>query len=207
MKSANPELAAGDAGDDLVLHRQRRAGDAEPCIGSATCTSQSSAPVRGVERQERRVQRADEHPIAEHRDAAVERIDLVRVADLLRPLIAPDLPAGGGVERDDRPRPAAGVHDAVDDERHRLEHRTARQLTRPRRLQPAGIVRGDLLQAGIVRALVIAPVGQPVVRLAGGVPEALERQRRRRDRCRDPGSGYSIRPLGGGGLAADKLRM
>ena len=92
-EAADPELAAGDAGDDLVLHRQRRAGDAEALhrIGDLHFPEQRTGP--GVERQERRVERADEDPVAEHRDAAVERVDLVRVADLLRPLIAPDLPS------------------------------------------------------------------------------------------------------------------
>jgi hypothetical protein len=59
-EAANPELPAGDAGDDLVLHRQRRAGDAESLhrIGDLHFPEQRTGPR--VERQERRVQRAHE---------------------------------------------------------------------------------------------------------------------------------------------------
>ena len=131
-EAADPELAAGDAGDDLVLERQRRAGDAESLHRIRHLDFPEQRAGAGVQRQERRVQRADEQAVAEDRHAAVERVDLVRVADLLRALIAPDLAPGRGVQRDDDARRPARIHDAVDHERRRFEHRAARQLPRPR---------------------------------------------------------------------------
>jgi hypothetical protein len=46
----------------------------KPCIVSAICTSPQRQAVSRVERDQRRVERADEHAVAEHRDAAVDRL-------------------------------------------------------------------------------------------------------------------------------------
>ncbi len=72
---------------------------------------------------------------------------------------------------------AAGrIHDAVDDNRRAFEHGIpAEHREAPGRLQLTCVRRGDLRQRGIVRALVVAPVHRPVVRLCARIDQTLIR--------------------------------
>jgi hypothetical protein len=66
-----------------------------------------------------------------------------------------------------------GVHDAVDYDRCRFEPVIARQLDRPARLKLPDVRRVHLFQRRVVPPLIIAPVGEPVLRLGGGLEEAV----------------------------------
>src|SRR5262249_3917200 len=114
-ESARAKLAASNANEDLVLHNQRRAGDAvtEHRIGNLHLPQWTGRS--GVERDERSVERADEEAVAEHRDTAVERIDLVRILDLLRSRVPPNLAPIPRVERHHHTG-LCRVHDAVDND-------------------------------------------------------------------------------------------
>ena len=97
-----------------------------------------------------------------------------RVAHLLLASILPDLQTGLGIEREHLPGSAGGVHDAVDYERCRFEPVTAaRQLDRPSRLKLPDARSVHLFQRGVVPSLIVAPVGEPVLRLGGGVQQAV----------------------------------
>src|SRR5262249_1909517 len=101
QESARAEFAAGDPDEHLVFHVQRRAGDAvtKHRVGDLRFPERQTGSR--VQRDERRVERADEQPLSKHSDAAVEWIDLVRVLDLLLPRVSPDLTPGPRVEGDD----------------------------------------------------------------------------------------------------------
>ena len=138
-EAAERVLAAGVPDDDLVLDDERRAGDVEAFhrVGDLDFPEQQARSR--VEADERRVVRADEQPMAEDRDAAVDHVGLARVADFLRPGEPPDLPSGPRIHRRHGARIAAAraVHHAVDDERRALAHRVARHRRRPRGAKPA----------------------------------------------------------------------
>ena len=147
----------------------------KPSIVSATWTSQRGRPVRASRQTRAASLRADEQPMPEDRDAAVHHVGLPGIADLLLTRVSPDLPPGAGVHRGDRSRVAAArrIHHAVDDERRALAGAVAGHRRRPRGSKPGHVRRSDGRQRGVVRALVIAPVHQPVVRLGCRRAEAL----------------------------------
>ena len=77
MNPFAPNSPPADAGDDLVLQRQRRRRDgvAEHRIDHLCFPQQ--APGARVERHQRGIQRSEEHAISQHRHAPVETIDPV----------------------------------------------------------------------------------------------------------------------------------
>ena len=166
-ETAERVFAAGVADDDLVLHDERRAGDVEAFhrVGDLDLPDGQTRPR--IEADQRRIVGADEQPMAENRDAAVDHVGLAGIADFLLTGVPPDLPPGARVHRGHRAGVAAArrIHHAVDDQRRALAGAVARHRRRPRGAQPGHVGRIDLLQRGVVRALVIAPVHQPVVRL------------------------------------------
>jgi hypothetical protein len=111
--------------------------------------------------------------MAEDGDTAVERVDLVGTANLLLSRISPDLTPGSSIEGSNRAG-LRGVHDAVDNQRRGFQDRFAGHRKRPCGLQLANVGRADLRQRGIVCALEVAPVHQPVVRFSAGIHEPIE---------------------------------
>ena len=145
-------------------------------------------------------------------DAAIDDVGFARVDHLLRTCEPPDLTSRARVDRRHGAGIAAAgaVHHPVHDERGALADVGSRHRCRPRRAEPGHVARVDLLQRGIVRALIVSPVHQPVVRFGSRIAQALvghpSRQRRRggglvriaplqraevRDQVRDLGRGQS----------------
>src|SRR5690349_13391471 len=98
-ETAHAHLAAGDAHDDLVFERERRArhrvslhrvGDGLPLPKHATAAS--------VERNQIIVERSDENATAQHRDTTIERIDLEWIHPLLLAMELPQLQATARIE-------------------------------------------------------------------------------------------------------------
>ena len=109
-------------------------------------------------------------------------------------VIAPQLFAGGGVERVDITPGSRGVHDAVDDDGGRfLAALGIAQVVLPGEAQLLDVLRIDAGQGRVVAAVLVAPAGEPVLRLpvrplqARGI-EVSGRRRRcgggHRSRCR-----------------------
>ena len=101
-ESANAAFGAGDADDDLVLDRERRAGRrvVEPGIGERLLP-QHAAGTR-VERDELRIQRRQEQRGAEDREAAID-LAAAGVDPARHPMfVGPERPSGFRVERDAR---------------------------------------------------------------------------------------------------------
>ena len=88
-------------------------------------------------------------------------------------LVPPELQARLGVEREHLSGSAGCVHDAVDHDRRGFEQRVVRQLHGPAGLKLADVGRVDLLQRRVVPPLIIAPIGEPILRLGGGVAKAI----------------------------------
>ena len=95
-------------------------------------------------------------------------------------LVGPERAAGFRVERDDVALRARDVHHAVHDDRRRLDLGPV-HLEDPLGLEPVDVVGGDLVQAAVVMAPVVAAVGQPVARLRGGVEQPFVGDRQATD--------------------------
>ena len=100
-------------------------------------------------------------------------------------LVVPVLLAGLGVERIDVIERGRHVHDAVDDDRRRLQRLLHFRLENPGRMQLADIRGVDLLAGEVARLIVVAVGVQEVGAVAGRRAELLLRHcRRRRARYR-----------------------
>jgi len=99
-ESTDAIFAARNTGDHHVLHRQRRRSDAvtEHGIGHLGLP-QYRAGAR-IERDQSRIQCAEEDAIPQHRDPAIDAIAFVRIHGLLFPLIFPKHAAGECIARE-----------------------------------------------------------------------------------------------------------
>ncbi len=88
--------------------------------------------------------------------------------------VAPDRAPGARVERRGVVHRAGDEHNAVDDDRRVLDV-GAGELKRPLAPQTFHVFSGDGFEAAVMRALVVAPVREPVLRLFPRVADALER--------------------------------
>ncbi len=170
---ADAVLAARHADDHLVLHHQRRHGQriAERVVRHLRVPDRLAA-LR-VDGHEVRVERAHEQRVAEDRDAAID----LAAADAKRRrqhvVIDPEHAAGLRIERHDVVGRLRQVHDAVDDERRGFERLQRLRLKHPLQLEVLRVGGRDLLQRAVALAHVGAGIGQPVLRLAGGLRKAL----------------------------------
>src|SRR4029077_8925061 len=90
------------------------------------------------------------------------------------PRVTPDWTAGAGIER-------RGIIERPGDEHYAIHYQRSifdigsRELKRPLAAQRTDVGGRDGFQAAVMRALQIAPVSQPVLRLFTGIAQALER--------------------------------
>ena len=175
----NPELSARDPGDDLVLHHQRRRGDAVAQHRVRQLHFPQESPGARVQRHQCGVQRAEEQAVTEDRHAAIDAVDLVLVDHLLLAVITPQLAARACVERQHlragSHRPG-GVHDAVHHRGNRFHDAIAGQLHGPLGLQVFHVAGVDLVQRRVVPPGQVAPIRQVVLRLFRGIANALPAQ-------------------------------
>ena len=140
-RAAPRPLAALRADDDLVLHDQRRAGEADrQLLGVDQLGVPDLLAGLHVERDQPAVDGADEDLAVPERDAAVVGRVRLRRDEFLVELreVGPLHLAGGAVEREDAAVGAGIVQHAVGDERHRLQAaRRAAGLMRPGDLELA----------------------------------------------------------------------
>src|ERR1700734_693478 len=88
-------------------------------------------------------------------------------------VIAPQLPAGRGVQRVYVAPGSRGVNDAVDDDGRRfLAAHGLAQVVLPGKAQLLHILRVDAGEGRVVAAVLVAPTGEPVLRLLVRVPQA-----------------------------------
>ena len=180
--TAEAELAAGTADDHQVLDDQR--GDRAALAGAhvAVHDVEDELAAGRVEGDQVGVEGVHVHLAVAHGDAAVDvpaaQRDVVRGGVL----VAPELLAGGGVDRPELAVRAGDVHDALDHERGGLERvgrRAGVQAVHPGLEHPRGdeLLDGllvDLVEAAEALPVVGAVVGEPVLRLGPGVLDALE---------------------------------
>ena len=177
---ADARLGATHPDNDLAVDCQRRErqGKADIVVGNDRVPAHGTC--RGIERDNMCIEGADINRIIEHRDTAID----LRETDVLgfrvhvgRP--GPEHLAGCCIERRYRARRLGEIHDAVDDDRRRLDQPgTANgrglHLVRPDHFQVCNIVLVDLLQRRITFRTIGARISQPVVRLIRGVDETFE---------------------------------
>ena len=130
-------------------------------------------PTPGVESHEICIRGREEKPSAEYGYTAVHFGAVVRIDRLSAVLVLPDDAAGARIQCEHTPEDTGGVHDAVHHERGRLHWPATGHLPSPACLQVEHIGGGDLLQGRVVSSLIITPIGEPVVRLAMGIADAL----------------------------------
>src|SRR5206468_505763 len=115
-EAADAEFAAGDAGDDLVLDGERRAGRGVANFVVCDLGLPAQAAGAGIERNQARIKAGIVHGVAKHRDAAVDAA--TAQAEILGNLLAvgPVAAASASVQRLDFVGRLGDVHDAVDHE-------------------------------------------------------------------------------------------
>ncbi len=171
-EAANAALRAGDADDDLVLDRERRAGRrvVERRVGDLLLPQHATRS--GVERDQLRVQRRQEQRRSENRQAAIDLaaadVDPRRNADA-RTSRAPGpvsassaITSLGGRVTYITPSTTIGVVSTL-----------GVHLMNPLGPQPVDVVGVDLVQRAVVMAPVVAAVRQPVARLVGRLEQPL----------------------------------
>jgi hypothetical protein len=116
-ETARAKLAAGDAGNDLVLERQRRRSDAValPRIGDLGFPQELTRA--GVQSHQCGVQSAHKQPVAQHCHAPIEAVDLALRRHFLLPLIAPDLQSGFRIDREHLSWQSRRVHHSIHHQR------------------------------------------------------------------------------------------
>ena len=93
-------------------------------------------------------------------------------------MVDPEGAARLGVERHDVVGRLREVHNAVDDQRRRLEFLQRLGLEDPLQLKILDVCGVDLFEGAVALAGVAAGVGQPVLWLVGGMEQALGRDLR-----------------------------
>src|SRR2546428_4560124 len=107
-KTGRAELAAANADDNFIFYDERRARDAvsKHRVRHLCFPYQHSCP--GIDGDDRRVERADEHAISQHSDAAVVWVNLIWIFGLPLARELPDLRTGLCVHCQNRSGLAAG---------------------------------------------------------------------------------------------------
>ena len=126
-----------------------------------------------------RVERRHEQPVAEHREAAVDRSAAGPQVGRQRPAVAPERLAGFRVERPGEVVRPGDVEHAVVDERGCFQRAEGSGLERPLVGEPIHVLRRDLGQRTVPLGGVIAAEHQPLRRVlvAGGEPVGRHRLR------------------------------
>ena len=191
-EAAHPVLAAGHAGEDHPVHHQRRAGDAVAVlpVGDLDLPDHLSAVL--VERHQPGVHGADVDEVSEEGDPAIDGPAAEDAFDLDADLgvVAPQLPAGAGVDREDARLVRGQVDHALVQQRGGLEAAVrAAGGEHPDRMEVPHVVRRDLLQFHVAVGVVVAAVHEPLGGVPGrgleiGVGDALARRRHRPAECR-----------------------
>ncbi len=171
--TAHPELTARASDDDHVLDDERGDGRAlaGPYVPERLIPDERTR--LGVKRGHVGIEGGHEDLPVGHGAAPVDVAAAQRHVVRRRAVVAPQLRSGLGVKRPHPAIPAGHVHDAVDDERRRLErigrgtrvhsHRAA--LEHPRGLQILDVRGVDLIEQAVALPVVGAVVGEPVVGL------------------------------------------
>ena len=209
-ESADAGLAAADPHDDLAVHRERRRRHrvADRVVGDRDFPA--DVTVRSIQRDQLGVERSEKHRVAEDRDPPVRP----READVQRlfgddRVVAPQPPAGVGVERGDRARGLGDVHHAVGHQRRHLDPADSPGLVDPRRPQPGDVLLGDLIEPAEPLRAVVAGIHEPGLGLVVGVQEARIghlRQGRGRDQS-DEGKGPQESQTGHSGSPSGPRRV
>jgi hypothetical protein len=146
-----------------------------------------------------RVDRAHIQGVAQDRDAAIHAA--AARASLGRGLVmvGPEHAARRRVQRDDVVRRLHGIENAVDDERRCLELLERARLPDPLQLELADRPRIDLIEPAVALVVDRARIAQPVLRLAPGGDDALERDLRlqrqaREERCEAHDRSHGVMP-------------
>ncbi len=161
---ANAELPAGDAGEDHVLHHERRAGDAVALPPVDDWGFPPDGAGLTVERNHPGVHCADEHQIAPEGHATVDRAAAVHalhvVADLR--VVGPFFLAGAGIDGEDPRLVGRQINHAVVNQGRGLEAAIIPAGREdPGRAEPADVARCDLLEADEALRVIVASVGEP----------------------------------------------
>ena len=175
--AARVVLGAGIADQNLAVDDARCAGDGIVLGRVRGLDLPDDLAGLGVERDEAAVEHADIDLAFPRSDAAVDHIAAGASGDAAIDLgvVFPKLLAGLGVERDHVAPRRAGVHDAIDDERRRLEaaRRARLDVVVPSEAELADVAGVDLRQRAVA-LLVIGPTDrEPVPGLFVGVEDAL----------------------------------
>jgi len=182
-ESPDPVFAARDAGDHHVLHDERRARDAVAGVR----VGHRDVPEHGAgfraQRHQMCVHGAEEHAVAQHGHAAIDGIAADIDLRRQRAFVMPERPARRRIEREHVRRRLAHVHHAVHHDRRGFNPVAGGHLVDPRDFQIGHVLPGDLVERAVAPAIVSAGIIEPVLRLGGGLQQAVVRdlgiQRRR----------------------------
>ncbi len=187
-EAAHSRFAAADADDDFVLYGKRRRGNrvAQRVVRDLFLPAHRTGAR--VERHDVTVERPVIERLAKDGDTAIRPWKAER-QELLghRPRPAPERPPRAPVESNHRAGRLRDVHDAIDDDRRRLERAAASRLKDPDGTKGRDVVPRDRVQRRVAVRTVIARVSQPVsgllVRvedpLIGNLPKSKPRSKRR----------------------------
>ncbi len=135
-KASSGIFATGHTRDDHVFQHERRARNARSLHGVDHRRLPQRLTRSRIESYQHAIEGPDEDPVAKNRDTPRERVDFVRVHDLLLARPAPDLAPAACIDRCHRRGVSAAsrVHYPVDDQRRTLHARSCRResgTTRP----------------------------------------------------------------------------
>ena len=173
-EAADAVLAAGHADDHLVLDDERRQRQRVAGAGVGDAGLPDGPAADRVDRDELGVDGAHEQRVAQNRHAAVDAPAAGARLGRRGVLVAPEDAAELRVEGQHGVGRLGDVHDAVHHERRRLEDLQRLRLEDPLQLEAVDVVDGNLVEGRVAVAVVVARVGEPVVRLVGGVEQPLE---------------------------------
>src|SRR5262249_162664 len=145
-EGADSKLGAGDTGDDFIPERKRRhrATEALKVIGHLRFPEEEAA--LGVERHEVRIRGRKEEPAAQHASTTIHFGRIIGIDHLATTLILPNDAPAASVKRKDAAQHTGRVHHAIHDEWSGLKRPATWYLERPPRLQPAHVLRHDVLE-------------------------------------------------------------
>jgi hypothetical protein len=143
-----------------------------------------------VERDEAAIERAEDHLVLPHRDAAIDDVAAAVAGDLARHLrvVFPQELAAARLERVDDRVGAGRVHAAVDDDRRRLGAAVDVDLVVPGEAELVDVLVVDLVERAVALLVVSAAVREPVAGLlVGGQDARAVDGRRGMSRSKDEG--------------------
>jgi len=166
---AHSVLAAGNANDDKVFHRERRDGEAVALLVFGRYNIPNRTPGLGVERDHVRIERPQKNLIAQNREPAIHAPTAGTNVPRQLMLKHPDGPPCSRIQSKGTVILRRSVENPVHYQRRSLELARRTGLVDPLRHQRTRIRDVDLIESAEAPARVIARIGEPILRFLPGI--------------------------------------